>query len=308
MSQLVAPFPWFGGKRRAAETVWGLLGEVKNYIEPFGGSAAVLLSRPDTDGPRVETYNDLDGFLVNFWRAVSEDPEQAAHYADWPVSEADLSSRHLWLLDQRQRISEIVQADPHFYCPKVAGWWVWGACAWIGSGWCSGRGPWQAEGGRLVKLPHLGNRGKGINRQLPHLGDRGQGILEWFLTLQTRLRDVRITCGDWERVVKSKACVERFGVTGVFMDPPYPQGFRKAYSVGEEGFELWPKVKARAADLSSRGVRVVVAGYEGTWDSIPDGWTSHPWKALHGYARTQDYTKETLFASPECNAGGEPNP
>lgn len=43
---LVAPFPYFGGKRRAAPMIWPRLGDTPNYIEPFAGSLAVLLARP----------------------------------------------------------------------------------------------------------------------------------------------------------------------------------------------------------------------------------------------------------------------
>lgn len=38
-----APFPWFGGKSRAAELIWSRFGDVPNYVEPFAGSLAVLL-------------------------------------------------------------------------------------------------------------------------------------------------------------------------------------------------------------------------------------------------------------------------
>lgn len=27
--------------------------------------------------------------------------------------------------------------NPEYFDPKIAGWWVWGACCWIGSGWCN---------------------------------------------------------------------------------------------------------------------------------------------------------------------------
>ena len=58
---LRAPFPWFGGKSRAAPLVWAALGDVANYVEPFAGSLAVLLARPSA--PRVETVNGLDCYL-----------------------------------------------------------------------------------------------------------------------------------------------------------------------------------------------------------------------------------------------------
>ena len=44
-SQLITPFPYFGGKLPVAELVWLRLGDVPNYIEPFFGTGAVLLNR-----------------------------------------------------------------------------------------------------------------------------------------------------------------------------------------------------------------------------------------------------------------------
>ena len=82
-STLQAPFPYFGGKRKAADTVWPAFGLVDNYVEPFAGSAAMLLAAPP-DATRIETINDFDGFVANFWRAVAHDPDAVAHAADWP--------------------------------------------------------------------------------------------------------------------------------------------------------------------------------------------------------------------------------
>ncbi len=186
MSELKAPFPWFGGKRRVADIVWRELGDCDNYVEPFAGSLAVLLGRPDSHDRKAETVNDADNYLVNLWRAMHADPEEVAYHADWPVNECDLLSRHLWLVEKgRERIKNL-EADPEFYDAKVAGWWVWGINSWIGSGWCQGNGPWRVVNGEVVntgdkggqwrQLPHLGTAGQGVNRKLPHLGNAGQGV------------------------------------------------------------------------------------------------------------------------------------
>ena len=82
MSALRAPFPWFGGKRRVAPEVWERFGDVPNYVEPFFGSGAVLLGRPAKHAAKIETVNDLDGFVANFWRSVAHDPEATAR---WPT-------------------------------------------------------------------------------------------------------------------------------------------------------------------------------------------------------------------------------
>ena len=44
MNAIAVPFPWFGGKRKVAAEVWSRFGTVANYVEPFFGSGAVLLT------------------------------------------------------------------------------------------------------------------------------------------------------------------------------------------------------------------------------------------------------------------------
>lgn len=188
-----APFPWFGGKRRVADQVWQALGDVDHYAEPFAGSLAVLLERPTWHKGTTETINDADQYVANFWRALAYDADGVASHADWPVNEADLFARHLWLVNEGKRqMIEGMEADPEWYDAKIAGWWCWGVCSWIGSGWCSGTGPHKyvnLDGGVDGQRPHLGNEGqginrkrphlqsdKGVNRKLPHLGDSGQGL------------------------------------------------------------------------------------------------------------------------------------
>jgi DNA adenine methylase len=67
-----------------------------------------------------------------------------------------------------------LEGDPDYHDPKIAGWWVWGISCWIGSGFCSGDGPWWVDDKR--KLVHLGTNGQGVNRKLVHLGDNGRGV------------------------------------------------------------------------------------------------------------------------------------
>jgi DNA adenine methylase len=63
---------YFGGKYRIAPWIVSQLPPHDLYIEPFGGSAAVLLAKPPS---RVEVYNDLDAELVSFFRVLRERPE-----------------------------------------------------------------------------------------------------------------------------------------------------------------------------------------------------------------------------------------
>lgn len=308
---LVAPFPYFGGKSGAASLVWSRFGDVDNYVEPFAGSAAMLLAAPE--GRRVETINDADGFVANFWRSVSRDADAVAQHADWPCNEADLFARHGWLVRQSADLQQRLQ-DPDFHDAKIAGWWCWGLCNWIGSGWCAGDGPWQWDGEKMVnvrQLPHLGNAGQGINRQLPHLGNAGQGehprsafIREWMQALQARLRDVRVACGDWTRVVKDSVTT-RHGLTGVFLDPPYTKGSMD-YAAGGVGTDLPLKVQAWcAANGDNPRLRIVLCGHAGEHDALLDaGWRIDTWTARKGYALTDEAMantdSETIWVSPHC--------
>ena len=152
MAELRAPFPYFGGKSRAASLVWERFGACVNYVEPFAGSLAVLLACPEDRRPRVETVNDANAFLANFWRATRADPEGVARAADWPVNECDLHARHRDLLRRGPALRALLE-DPHAFDVEAAAWWVWGASAWIGSGWCEeGRKPSE-------QLPLLGAKG-----------------------------------------------------------------------------------------------------------------------------------------------------
>ena len=310
---LAAPFPWFGGKANAAELVWQAFGVVDNYVEPFAGSAAMLLAAPE--GKRVVTINDADGFVANFWRAISIDPDEVAHYADWPTNEVDLFARHSWLVRQSHGLLDRLHGEPDYFDAKIAGYWVWGACNWIGSGWCGGDGPWIHNGDTIVdsrKLPHLGNAGQGINRKLPHLGNAGQGhpraayIQEWFSKLHAALRDTRVTCGDWSRVVKDSVTT-RHGLTAVFLDPPYTKG-KMDYTAKGTGGDLAQEVQAWcAANGDNNLLRIVLCGHAGEHDALlAHGWNIRTWTARKGYAQSDEAkansASETIWCSPHCVA------
>ncbi|MGH7133012.1 MAG: hypothetical protein ACREJO_13815 [Phycisphaerales bacterium] len=151
---------------------------MRNYIEPFAYSGAVLLRRPGGAGP-IETINDRNAFVPNFWRAVNADPEAVAFHADWPVMEADLHARHRWLVhsDRATAAMRKVREDPEYFDARIAGWWCWGACCWIGSGWCDEQG----EGAGWTQVPKI-SCGSGIATgtpaQIPILSHgNGQGVV-----------------------------------------------------------------------------------------------------------------------------------
>src|SRR5271166_6611244 len=320
---LQAPFPWFGGKSTIADVVWNYFGDVSNYVEPFFGSGAVLLNRPlPFDG--LETVNDKDGFVANFWRAIQRDPEAVANWANSPVNENDLHARHSYLVNLKDSFCARLDGDPDYYDVKIAGWWVWGICCWIGGGWCSGKGPWHVVEGQLV---HLGDAGQGVKRQLVHLGDAGQGVkrkrvhlgdagqgetasemplLDWFFAIANRLFRVRVCSGDWSRVCGPTPTVKQ-GLTAVFLDPPYADTASRTDNLyREDSNSVAHAVREWAiANGDDPRMRIALCGYAGE-HLMPKSWTEHIWKARGGYgSQAKDGTnnnadRERIWFSPHC--------
>lgn len=67
------PFGWYGGKFSHLDWLRPLLPDCHHYCEPFAGSGAVLLNREPAP---VETFNDLDGEVVNFFRVLREEKDR----------------------------------------------------------------------------------------------------------------------------------------------------------------------------------------------------------------------------------------
>jgi len=158
------------------------------------------------------------------------------------------------------------------------------------------------------QLPHLGSAGMGINRQLPHLGNAGRGeqLADYLAALSDRLRNVRVACGDWSRIMGESVTVKH-GTTAVFLDPPYSDlaARSEVYSVdcGKVAHEVrdWC-----AANGGNPLMRIVLCGYESEHD-LP-GWKLCAGQAgggagyggqSEGRGRANS-KRERLWLSPAC--------
>lgn len=312
-----APFPWFGGKALAADLIWQHFGsDIKNYVEPFFGSGAVLLNAPNP-GSFKSVVNDIDGYVCNFWRAVAADAPTVAFYANSQVNEIDLQARHQWLVDQRQDLTEKLKQDPNYYCAQSAGWWAWGCCCWIGSNWCSEVTTKTKLGNPVKKvgqsLPHLGNGGRGVNRKLPDLDgnnlletNRHQARLEfltdWMGLLNNRMRDTRITCGDWQRIC-SIGTLTAFGRCAILLDPPYGTT-TKVYAKDSNAVAI--EVREWCIQNGHNPVlKIALCGHMGQHEELEEiGWVVESPKVHGGYQGGED--RERIWFSPGCNSAANP--
>ncbi len=295
---LLSPYPYFGGKRRVAHLVWSRFGDVPGYIEPFFGSGAVLLGRPTP--PKIETINDMDAMISNFWRAIIHAPEIVADYADYPVNEADLHARHLWLVSQSE-FRERMKVDPDYFDPKIAGWWVWGMGAWLAGGWCHHEAISKETGLMGRSIPSMGG-GRGVHAA--RILDRPGGVQGYFVDLAARLRRVRVVCGDWSRVL-SPAVLGSSGLTAILLDPPYFAGLSDGLYANADA-----NISARVREWAIQNgndpnLRIALCGYEGE-HPMPDSWEKVAWKAAGGYgSQREDGSNnngelERIWFSPAC--------
>ena len=66
-----------GAKWGMAKEIVALMPPHRSYVEPFFGSGAVLFNKPPS---AIETVNDIDGDIVNFFTVLREQPEKLAFY------------------------------------------------------------------------------------------------------------------------------------------------------------------------------------------------------------------------------------
>lgn len=309
----------------------------------FLGDVEVIALETDT-----ATYiaEGLASHNCNFWRAIQSQPDVVAEAASWPVSEIDQMARQLAILKWHdEAMRERLRVDPVFCDPLIAGWWVWGICNWIGSGWCDGTGPWVVDHatGRVTKRVK-GEREPGVVSQLPAISDGGQGVNHpglrepgvgvepdfhpmtmpelraWFRFLSARLRHVRILCGDWTRLTTNSATKILSvrggnGHCGIFLDPPYDLAERARVYTHESNVAT--DVRAWClANGDDPEYRIVLAGFDTEHVELEDhGWRVVEWFKA-GYLRggmgniggsgNSQMHRDRLWLSPHCLEARKP--
>lgn len=288
--KLKAPFPYFGGKSRVADKVWDALGNVNRYYEPFFGSGAVLLSRPNFDqGSHYECVCEINGLLANAWRSIKHDPEKVIEFCDWPVSHVDLQARIKHMHEQKDSLTNSLKNDPSFCDAKIGSYFIY--CMSIAS---------AAEA--------LRSNSRAIPKLHRRLGVVGRiDIPKEIDALFCRLKRVAICCGDWSRICGTS--IDKMGgVVGIFFDPPYSANLIDKEIYGKEiDWTVADRVREWCISYGQRDdFRIVLAGYD-EHDSLADhGWRCEKWKAHGGLSniakggRSINHMRETLWYSPHC--------
>ena len=181
-----------GAKNRIADWICEYIPEHEVYLEPFAGSLAVFFAKSQA---RIETLNDLDKNVVNYFRVVREHAEELAVQLNMtPYSR-----------DEYYRACEYIPEDTDIEKARK-----FAIRCWQGFG-CS-------------NLYRNGFRSSQQARS-PHTTKEWQSLPDRLMVASQRLKNAQI------ENLPAAELIQRYNTPDVFMyvDPPYLHGTRKNY-------------------------------------------------------------------------------
>ncbi|HUD22511.1 MAG TPA: DNA adenine methylase [Acidobacteriaceae bacterium] len=237
----VIAFGWYGGKFSHLNWLLPLLPACHHYCEPFAGSAAVLLNRFPSP---VETYNDIDGEVVNFFKVLRDNREDLIQaIALTPFSREEFAAA---VTLPRQVIGEVEQARRFFVRARQARTGL-------------------AQTASLGRWANCKNTSRG---GMSGVVSRWLGSVEMLPLIAERLLRVQIENRPATDIVQLYDDPE----TLFYCDPPYVHGSRgdaKAYS-----YEMSDAQHTKFAQVLNlcKG-KVAISGYDSPlYDKLYKGW------------------------------------
>lgn len=263
-------FGWYGGKFSHLDWLLPLLPECHHFCEPFAGSAAVLLNREPSP---VETYNDLDGEVVNFFRMLREcrdDLVQAIMLT--PFSREEF---HIACQPPPSGVSNLERARRFFVRARQVR---------TGLAQTASLGRWaNCKNTSRSGMSGVVSRWLGSVEQLPQIAER---LLR--VQIENRPAVEVVELYDSERTL-------------FYCDPPYvhdSRGDANAY-----GYEMSDEDhRALAAALGRIKGRAAVSGYRSTlYDELYSGWYCHEASAKRCHSVKKD-RREVLWTNYDVSA------
>ena len=292
-------FPYIGGKYTIAPEINRRFGAVDTRIDAFTGSSSWILASPPV---KHEIVNDLDGYVVNYLRAVKYAPDEVARHLDFPRAELELVARHHYARDRLPELVSRLGGDPEYYDPVIAARWAY-VMAYKLDPSLTKPGGWLTRDGRLMYKRGNGRiRGSltSSHRVLSRLV-KGRRVSEYVTALAERLRGIQVFWNDFE-VVAAKAKQPEFGVVGILLDPPYPRHLRD-FDYDTDAADVWQRAARWAvANGDNPKLRIAVCGYnDAESDALfPHSWTRFVWRRS-GIGQNKD--RECIWFSPHCKGG-----
>lgn len=236
------PFTYFGGKLSVAQQVVSLLPPHEHYVEPFAGSLAVLLAKPPS---LMETVNDLDGLLMNFWQQLRDNPaelERLCALTPHSRAEAELAED-----PDGEDLSDLERARR----------------VWVRLTQCRGGHTQRRTGWRHYQ------DARGDSHSMPDYLDSYVGRIA---AAAGRIRGVSLECRPALDLI---ARYGRHSSCLIYADPPYLKSVRTWTNDAGYGHEMHAEQEHRdlAEALNAARAAVVLSGYPSPlYDELYDGW------------------------------------
>lgn len=238
-------FGWYGGKFSHRKWLLPLLPKTHHYCEPFGGSAAVLLNREPSP---VETYNDLDGEVVNFFRTLREKKDELIEAIGLTPFSREEFQEAIIFYDQPP-VSDVERARQFFVRARQVR---------TGLAQTASNGRWA----NCLETSRAGMAGA-VSRWL--------GSVEGLPDVALRLLRVQIEHDNALAVIKRYDSEN----TLFYCDPPYPhdsRGDKNAYRYEMSDADH----RLLAGVLHQVKGKVAISGYRGTlMDELYGDWNVH---------------------------------
>ena len=272
------PFAWYGGKQMLAQWIVAQFPPHTRYIEPFGGSGAVLMAKPPC---AWELFNDLDDGVVGFYRVV-QDPDlaprlqQTAALTPW-------SRRlyHQWLRTWPDHPDPVVRA---------ARWWYVQRAAFSGGGQKSTPNSWSINGQTTGDLPAKVATWIHTWENLPAVHQR-------WLRVLIEHRDARDLMDRWDAPDVLW-----------YLDPPYDPTQRNPRHRYHHDVTATTHTEWADRFQELRGM-VVLSGYPGSYPQLEQAGWQRIDRAVVSAAvyrrdtpRTADQRVESLWLNPAAQA------
>ena len=259
------PFTYFGGKTSIATQIAALLPPHEHYVEPFAGSLAVLLAKPQSP---METVSDLDGDLMNFWQVLRDRPQdleracaltphsRAEHQMAFQPASDDLErARRIWVLLTQGR-----------------------------SGQRSCRTGWRYYGDS-----------RGSSSSMP---DYLEAYTARIAPAARRIAAVSLECRPALELIRLYG---RHPATLIYADPPYLEATRSGRGRGPSyihEIRTAPAHRELAAALCAARAAVVLSGYASPlYDELYEGWHRADIRAFTGNSTRQRDRTEVVWSN-----------
>lgn len=161
----------------------------KTYVEVFCGSGVMLLNKPTHD--HLETINDANGDLINFWKQCRSHPKDLQEQIDSILYSRQLYEEYQASLFDGSVMSDMERAVRWFFVLR------------------------SSIGGKLERSK--GNWGYGIKLNGDSIVSKYRSACQLLTEMSVRLRYVQIEHHDFEHIITT---YER-PTTFFYCDPPY---------------------------------------------------------------------------------------